>query len=361
LPYGYKTFTGDTGSSSAAETQDTMAINGDDWLKVDITKDKVALSHIGPVSAVYTSKTNVEPKFGETFTIEDHYYDDHGHIYKTETHTVKIPAGSLSDAEASGADVVTQLAFNADTGAISTKRANISNLKLTDYTLGSNGADIEATDLLGSALSKLQVQLHNCVNEITNEVNNRTEAGQSLQNQINLIMDNPDTIDVIDSIKEFTQYVEDHGDITEGIRKDINTNSAAIAKQEQELNEFVNKVNPYLDTIDNYGDIVSHNASEFVLKEAYERKMSEVDAAIIGINQEAKRLTNENIAFAEELETKVLKETYERKMAELDAAIIGINQEAKRLTNENIALATKITDLLNRLEILEAKLNQPNE
>ena len=360
LPYGYKTFTGDTGSSSAAETQDTMVINGDNWLKVDVTTDKVALSHIGPVSAVYTSKTNVEPKFGETFTVEDHYYDDHGHIYKTETHTVKIPAGSLSDAEASGADVITQLAFNADTGAISTKRTNISNLKLTDYSLGSNGTDIEATDLLGSALSKLQVQLHNCVDEITNEVNNRAEAEQSLQNQINLIMDNPETADVIDSIKEFTQYIESHGNIAEGIRTDINTNSAAIAEQKQQLNEFVNKVNPYLDTIDSYGDIVSHNASEFVLKEAYERKMSEVDSAIVGINQEAKRLTNENKAFAEQLETKVLKETYERKISELDAAIIGINQEAKRLTNENIALTAMVNDLLARLEVLE-NLNQPNE
>ena len=43
----------------------------------------------------------------------------------------------------------------------------------------------------------------------------------NLQTQINTIMNNPDTEGVINSINEFTQYIEDHGEIAEGFRTDI--------------------------------------------------------------------------------------------------------------------------------------------
>ena len=50
-----------------------------------------------------------------------------------------------------------------------------------------------------------------------------------LQGQINLIMNNPDTKDVIDSINEFTQYIADHGEIADGFRADIDKNKEDIA------------------------------------------------------------------------------------------------------------------------------------
>lgn len=51
---------------------------------------------------------------------------------------------------------------------------------------------------------------------------------QDLQDQIDLIMDNPDTANVIDSINEFTTYITTHGEIAEGFRTDIDANEAAI-------------------------------------------------------------------------------------------------------------------------------------
>ena len=54
---------------------------------------------------------------------------------------------------------------------------------------------------------------------------------EALQNQINLIMNNPDTKDVIDSISEFQTYIAEHGEIAEGFRKDIDDNKKAIADQ----------------------------------------------------------------------------------------------------------------------------------
>lgn len=54
---------------------------------------------------------------------------------------------------------------------------------------------------------------------------------EALQGQIDLIMNNPDTEKVINSISEFTQYIEDHGEIAEGLRVDINKNKDDIAAE----------------------------------------------------------------------------------------------------------------------------------
>ena len=52
---------------------------------------------------------------------------------------------------------------------------------------------------------------------------------QSLQDQINLIIENPDVEGVKNSINEFTQYIKDHGTIAEGFRTDIDKNKDDIA------------------------------------------------------------------------------------------------------------------------------------
>lgn len=52
---------------------------------------------------------------------------------------------------------------------------------------------------------------------------------ESLQTQINTIIDNPDTEGVINSINEFTEYINSHGEIAEGFRTDIDKNTKDIA------------------------------------------------------------------------------------------------------------------------------------
>lgn len=51
---------------------------------------------------------------------------------------------------------------------------------------------------------------------------------KSLQEQINLIIDNPDVEGVKNSINEFTDYITTHGAIAEGFRTDIDKNKADI-------------------------------------------------------------------------------------------------------------------------------------
>ena len=98
---------------------------------------------------------------GDTFTIEDWRFDTKGHKAGVETHTVKIPQGSLTQTTSkSDANVLTTISFVPTTGAITVDRTNIQNLTLTGWTLGSNRADIAATDTLGQALGKIQNQLN---------------------------------------------------------------------------------------------------------------------------------------------------------------------------------------------------------
>ena len=52
---------------------------------------------------------------------------------------------------------------------------------------------------------------------------------EGLQTQINTIMNNPDAEGAINSINEFTQYINEHGEIAEGFRTDIDKNKEDIA------------------------------------------------------------------------------------------------------------------------------------
>jgi hypothetical protein len=142
--------------TAATATYDELTFGSDDWLTATATKDTVTYNHNNPITGTHISKQSVEPKFGETFVIEDHYFDGKGHKYSTETHTVLLPKGSLDDKESNKADVITQLTFTDSTGALSSTRTNISKLLLTGYEKKTDNSDITETDTLGSALSKLQ-------------------------------------------------------------------------------------------------------------------------------------------------------------------------------------------------------------
>lgn len=59
------------------------------------------------------------------------------------------------------------------------------------------------------------------LNKIFAETERAQNAELNLQKQINIIMDNPDTENVIDSINEFTKYIQEHGEIAESFRTGI--------------------------------------------------------------------------------------------------------------------------------------------
>ena len=68
-------------------------------------------------------------------------------------------------------------------------------------------------------------------NAVAAEESRATKAEENLQTQINTIMNNPDTEGVINSINEFTAYIEEHGEIADGFRTDIDANAEAIGEE----------------------------------------------------------------------------------------------------------------------------------
>lgn len=87
-----------------------------------------------------------------------------------------------------------------------------------DYLKGADKTKIEGKIALKADQSALDA-----------EIERATGVEESLQNQINTIMNNPDAEGAINSINEFNQYVVDHGTIADGMRTDINKNKDDIA------------------------------------------------------------------------------------------------------------------------------------
>jgi hypothetical protein len=183
LPFGYKTFTGDTGSTSANNTQDSMSVTGDSWVQTTVSNDKIAFAHIGPVSGTATEVSAETPAFGATFSIDDHYFDDKGHKFASKSHTVKIPLPSLTNGTG---NVVTRIALtDATKGAFTETRANVGTLAMTGYakpTTLSNQA-LLATESLNTALGKLEYRLEQ-------EVSNRTKSINDLDYSDTAVADN---------------------------------------------------------------------------------------------------------------------------------------------------------------------------
>lgn len=137
------------------------------------TNDCITFSHI--ISTLAAEEHRLEyvttaqtPSFGSTFDIPKPMYsfttDEAGHVTayssSASTVTVKIPQPSLTDAQASGSDVITQLTLTASSGALSTTRTNIGLLTLTGYQPLNNVSEtITASDSLNTAIAKLQKEI----------------------------------------------------------------------------------------------------------------------------------------------------------------------------------------------------------
>ena len=170
LPYGYKTFNGDSGTTSADNTQDSINITGDNWINTLVENDSIKLSHKNPVIGTANAKNNDTPNFGSTFIIDDHYFDEKGHKFESKTHTVKIPELSLSNGTG---NVVTGLSLSPTTGAFTETKSNLGAIQLGTFEKGDSSADITDDITLQQALSRLE-------NKIINEVNERKNAVDAL-------------------------------------------------------------------------------------------------------------------------------------------------------------------------------------
>lgn len=174
-----------SGSCVADNLTDTLTLyTGNKWINIAAnragtntqtqdTNDCITFSHIISTLAAGEHKleystTAQTPSFGSTFDIPKPMYsfttDEAGHVtgYNSSdaTVTVTIPQPSLTDAQANGSDVITQLSLTTSSGALSTTRTNIGLLTLTGYQpLNNDSVTITANDSLNIAIAKLQKEI----------------------------------------------------------------------------------------------------------------------------------------------------------------------------------------------------------
>lgn len=110
---------------------------------------------------------------------------------------------------------------------------------------------------------------------------------ESLQNQIDVIMNNPDTEGVINSIEEFTAYITEHGEVAEGFRTDIDANKKAIEDHETAMAPLIEKLEAIeagaqvnkIETVSEEFELTDHHLS---IKEIAQDKITGLPEALLG-------------------------------------------------------------------------------
>lgn len=178
------------GASAEATIQadtltDTLTFDvGNRWIQIagNDGADKITVYHAAPGNQTNTTKVgNETPDYGIAFNIPEVKYDEAGHVSGVTTHTVTFPTPSLNDLSETSASVITGLSMVDGKLSITQTNANVGTRALTDYTIGTNNADIVATDSINSAFGKLQVQMHD---EETNRANAITNLNNALTQTI---------------------------------------------------------------------------------------------------------------------------------------------------------------------------------
>lgn len=201
LPFGYGKIKGDSGDTAATATYDELTFGSDAWLTATVTADKVVYSHNSPVQGTATTKSNEEPAFGATFILDDHHFDANGHKFTSTTHTVKIPALSLTPGTG---NVVTGITLPDPTnGQFIETKANVGSLLMTDYAKPTtlSNQSVSASESLNTAIGKLEYRLEA-------ENTRAVAAEENLGKRIDAILDGV-TEEELNTFKELSDALND--------------------------------------------------------------------------------------------------------------------------------------------------------
>ena len=164
-------------------------------------------AHATEAANTYETKADASAKLTEA----KGYTDTEVAKVQGEVDALETLVGTLPE----GTDATTVV------GYIDAKTANIA----SDETVGAIADRVTAIeDDYLKAADKTEL-----ANAIAAEKTRAEGVEAGLQTQINTILNNPDAEGAINSINEFTKYIEDHGEIAEGFRTDIDKNKEDIA------------------------------------------------------------------------------------------------------------------------------------
>lgn len=124
---------------------------------------------------------------------------------------------------------------------------------------------IKADYLVGADKTEL-------ANAIANEKTRAEAAEARLQSQLDTITDNPDIEEIIKAIDDFSKYIDEHGEIAEGFRIDIEQNKEDISK---EIDRAMQAEEEIINRLDSLGDVSydAYTAADAALKSELEGKI----------------------------------------------------------------------------------------
>ena len=184
----------------------------------------------------------------------------------------------------------------------------------------------------------------------------------SLQTQINTIMNNPDAEGAINSINEFTKYVEDHGEIADGFRADINKNKEDIAAMDTAYKAADAALKAELEAeIEKKSDITTVNGIDGRLTEMEEAVagwMLNTNGKIVDLENADSAMAGRLDAIEEVLgdgEGSVSDQIADAKQEAIDAAAADATSKANTAESNAKAHADSLNTAMNtRVEALEA-------
>lgn len=199
--------------------------NQDRWISLTATEGAINIGHAvaGEEKTTVGSADNVTPSFGGAFQIPYLKYDEKGHIVSNGTHNVTLPKVSLTnvaDITNATSTVLIGATIEEESGAISITNKNVGTLLLTGYqTKDSVSGDISATDTINDAISKLRyyqnVEISRATGAeqanataITNEIDARTEAINSINEELSTLKTMPSTSITSDNIVNWNKQAD---------------------------------------------------------------------------------------------------------------------------------------------------------
>lgn len=168
---------------------------GDDWIavSVDPIAETISWEHTVPVAGTAEAVAAVTPKFGESFEITDHYFDEKGHKFATKTHTVTIPTGSHENKnEINGQTVFTDFAFIPESGAITTKSSNLGDVLIAENETLSKHLETLQTNINNEATARGNADAA-LESKISEEASQREAADNALSGRITSLESNVGT------------------------------------------------------------------------------------------------------------------------------------------------------------------------
>lgn len=354
VPYGYGKITGDSGSTSATATFDTLEIKADDaWIATAVSKDKVNITHTGPVIGEPVAVANVEPEFGETFNITDWHYDSKGHKYGSTTHTVKMPDGSYTpdNTARSHTDIITSLGFTPRTGAITSTKANTDTLTLYNYSANSGNLDIKATDTINTGLEKIQNHINGLDMSSTSTTDFITEITQT-DGKVAVKRAKAGTLVLGTQSTDKTVSADD------SLNSAINKLEARIKTEEENRKAAIDtlyggnaeSIADAFDTIKEIADFLEQDDNG--TQSGIEKIISNISANTDAIEAEELRATQAETA----LSTDITKEETRAKATE-NALTTNLNNEISRAKGAENTLTTNLSNEVTRATNAENTLN----